>query len=53
MLPILYTSHVCSNVLNFDIDFVVLVVNNFPIAQAGISTDFTGSYCLLLHVESY
>lgn len=53
MFAILATRHVCWNLLNFAIDFVVLVVNNFPILQAGSSTDFTGSFCLLLHGESY
>lgn len=43
----------CWNLLNIAIDFVVLVVNNFPVVQAGSFTDFTGSYCLLLHVKSY
>lgn len=40
------TSHVCWNLLDFAIDFVVLVVNKLP-------TDFTGPYYLLLHMESY
>lgn len=43
----------CWNLLNIAIDFVVLIVNNFPILQTGSFIDFTGSHYLLLHVKSY